>query len=343
VKIGGALRWGANAHLVTPGFEANDLGFHSRSDFFATSGWLGRAFFTGPRGIRNWEVWLNYWGGWTLGGEREKFSESIWSRAEFANYWNVEGSIEHQHSGHAVTALRGGPALYTPRRIMSFVSLTSDARKSIVARLGMNAAKDMGDAGSNVSLFSEVKQRLGDRAQIAVAPNIVWWRNPQQYVDRVDDHYIVGDVRQTTTSLTTRLDYSFTPRLSLQFYAQPFLSAGTYRRLGEVADAHSADRASRTKRFAPNELSLIGDDWRVNSGAAAFDFGRPDYAFNEFRSNSVLRWEYRPGSTLFLVWSHGRSADGLAEPFSVRRQVNELTDARGDHVLLLKLSHWLGR
>lgn len=342
-KIGGALRWGANAHVVTAGFEANDLGFHSRSDLFETTGWVGRVFYTGPSGIRNWEAWLNYWGAWTLGGEREKVGQSLWTRAEFTNYWNAEGSIEVQHAGRAMTALRGGPALHTPQRVMGFASLTSDARRSIVARVGVNAAHDVGDAGSNVSIFSQLTQRLGDKAQIVFGPNVMWWRNPQQYVDRVGTRYIVGDVRQTTTSLTTRVDYSFTPRLSLQFYAQPFLSAGTYGRLGEVTDAHSLDPERRVTRFQPNDLTQVGDDWQVSQGGSSFLFGRPDYAFNEFRSNSVLRWEYRPGSTLFLVWSHGRSADGRAEPFSMRRQMRELTETRGDHVFLLKVSHWLGR
>jgi hypothetical protein len=311
---------------------------------FASSGWIGRAFYSGPRGIRNWEAWLNFWGGWTLGGERDKVGQSLWTRAELANFWNIEASLEHHVPGLAIAALRGGPALYTPRRFVGYMGLTSDARLSTVARLGMNATRDIADSGSTVNVFSQITQRIGDRAQVVLAPSVTWWRNPQQFVRRIGERYVVGDVRQTTTSLTTRLDYSFTPRLSLQLYTQPFLSAGTYSRLGQVADAHARDPSARIDRFAPNDMSPMGDDrWRVQRGGASFDFARPDYAFNELRSNSVLRWEYRPGSTLFLVWSHGRSADGVAEPFSMQRQARELTRTRGDHVFLLKLSHWLGR
>jgi hypothetical protein len=195
-----------------------------------------------------------------------------------------------------------------------------------------------------VHLVSQLTQRVADRAQIALAPSIMWWRNPQQFVEQVAGEHVVGDVRQTTVSLVTRLDYSFTPTLSLQLYAQPFLSAGTYRRLGATLEPHARDPRARIRRFAPDELSLTSSgDWRVDSGAGAYDFARPDFTLNELRSNSVLRWEYRPGSTLFLVWSHGRSADGVPEAFDLQRQARELRALRGDHVFLLKVSHWLGR
>ncbi|MGQ0641476.1 MAG: DUF5916 domain-containing protein [Gemmatimonadaceae bacterium] len=331
-KISGTLRWGSSAHVLSSGFEANDLGFHGRSDMFQTAGWIGRNWFDGPRGVRNWEAWFNWWGGWTLGGQREKVGHSIFTSAELESFWNIDAAIEHHLPGLAVTALRGGPALYTPRRISGFASITTDSRRSTVARLAFNGGRDIGDVGSSLNVLAQVTQRIADRAQVLLSPGVMWWRSPQQFVEHVDAHYVVGDVRQTTASLTARVDYSFTPRLSLQLYAQPFLSAGAYNRLGEVVNAHSRSAANRVHRFTPGERSSL-------------DFANPDFAFNELRTNSVVRWEYRPGSTIFLVWSHGRSADGEGEPqaFDWRRQARELRQTRGDHVFLLKLSHWLGR
>ena len=341
VKISGAVRWGGSAHVVTSGFEANDLGFHGRSDVAQTAGWIGRNFFDGPGAVRNWEAWLNFWGGWTLGGEREKAGHSLFSRFELDNFWDIEAAVEHHLPGVAVTALRGGPALYTPRRISGFASVTSDARRSTVARLAANGGRDVGDAGSSLNVFGQVTQRIADRAQVVLSPSMMWWRSPQQFVERAGAHYVVGDVKQTTMSLTARVDYSFTPQLSIQFYGQPFLSAGAYRRLGAVADAHSPNAERRIRRFDEGEIVTTGGGWQGANGE--FEFENPDFALNELRTNSVLRWEYRPGSTLFLVWSHGRSADGLAQGFDLRRQARELSETRGDHVFLVKLSHWLGR
>jgi hypothetical protein len=329
-KVGGAVRWGGAANILSPGFEANDLGFHSRSDMVQTAGWIGRNWYSGPRGIRSWQAWLNFWGGWTLGGQQDRVGQSLWMQAELDNFWNLEGSVEHHLPSFAVTALRGGPALYTPRRVTGFTSVTSDSRRSTVGRLSLSGGRDVGDLGSSLNVFGEVTQRIADRAQIVLSPGLMFWRSPQQFVESVDEHYVVGDVRQTTASLTARVDYSFTPRLSFQLYAQPFLSAGAYERLGEVVSAHSPNAANRVRRFTAAEHGAV-------------DFDNPDFAVNELRTNSVLRWEYRPGSTLFLVWSHGRSADGVPEAFDLRRQTRELRNVRGDHVFLLKLSHWLGR
>jgi len=329
-KIGGVLRWGSSAHLISSGFEANDLGFHGRSDVLQTAGWIGRNWFNGPAGIRNWQAWLNAWSGWTLGGQREKTGQSLWTSAELESFWNVEAAIEHHLPGYAVTALRGGPALYVPRRLSGFTSVTTDSRRSTVAQLSINGGRDIGDVGSSLRVFGQVTQRIGDRAQAVLSPGVMWWRSGQQFVERVDSRYIVGDVQQKTALLTARVDYSFTPRLSLQLYAQPFLSAGTYDRLGEVADAHASVPVRRVRRFSEAERSALAID-------------NPDFAFNELRTNSVLRWEYRPGSTLFLVWSHGRRVDGVPEAFDLWRQTRELRDTRGDHVFLLKLSHWIGK
>lgn len=343
-KVGGALRWGGAAQVMTSGFEANDLGFHSRSDLLSSTGWIGRSWFDGPRGIRNWEAWLNVWGGWTLGGEREKVGQSVWARAELENFWNVEGTIEHHVPGLSVPALRGGPALYTPRKLSGYVRLTSDARRSTVAQFMATGARELGESGSLMQLEPQVTQRVAERAQIVVSPSLTWWRNPQQFVERVGTRYVVGDVKQTTAALTTRLDLSFTPRLSLQLYAQPFLSSATYRRFGEVADAHASAARNRVTRFEPNPLSFATDGRvGVQRGGNAYDFEDPDFGLNELRTNSVLRWEYRPGSTLFLVWSHGRTGEVESGAFDLRRQTRELSETRGDHVFLLKLSHWLGR
>ena len=342
-KVGGAVRWGAAANVVTSGFEANDLGFHGRSDVLSSTGWIGRTWFDGPRGIRNWEAWLNVWGGWTLGGEREKVGQSVWARAELENFWNIEGTIEHHVPGLSVPALRGGPALYMPRKLSGYMRLSSDERRSTVAQLMLSAMQELGDSGSVVHLVPQVTQRIAERAQIVVAPSVMWWRNPQQFVQRVGARYVVGDVRQTTAAITTRMDFSFTPRLSFQLYAQPFLSSASYRRFGEVVNAHASDAQARVTRFAPNEVAAAARRVRVQHAGDTYDFGDPDFVFNELRTNSVLRWEYRPGSTLFLVWSHGRTGEGESAAFDLRRQARELVDIPGDHVFLLKLSHWLGR
>jgi hypothetical protein len=342
-KVGGAWRWAGAAHLVSPGFEANDLGFHGRSDVLETSGWFGRQFFDGPPGVRNWDLWLNAWGSWTLGGERERVGHNVYTRAEFTNYWEFEGALEHHVHGYSIPALRGGPALFTPRRLAGFGRLSTDGRKPTVYQLMFGGGRDLLERGSSLRMSPQVTHRFADRALLTLAPSLSWWHNPQQYVAAQSARYVVGDISQTTAALVARLDYSLTPRLSLQFYAQPFLTAGVYDRIGEVVDARSSDPSRRVRRFDPGNVTFADGRMRLTSPQGTLSIAHPDFAFNELRSNTVLRWEYRPGSTLFLVWSHGRSAAGMAEPFDLGRQARELADVQGEHVLLLKVSHYLGR
>jgi hypothetical protein len=158
--------------------------------------------------------------------------------------------------------------------------------------------------------------------------------------------YVFADLRQTELSLETRLDWTFTPSLSLQLYAQPLLSANGFRDYKEL-------RAPRTYDFAvygQDQGSITPD----GSGGFTVDpdgpgsagsFAVADQSFNlrSLRANLVLRWEYRPGATLFLVWQQSRSneADGVGD-FDLGRDFRSLRTTPADNLLAVKLSYWLG-
>jgi hypothetical protein len=156
-------------------------------------------------------------------------------------------------------------------------------------------------------------------------------------------------VEQTTVAMTARLNYTFSPTLSLQFYAQPFISAGDYTSFKVVTDPRASAFADRTHTLTGSEVtSQVVDGDREYSvdlngdGAMDHTFEDPSFNFRQLRSNLVLRWEYRPGSTLFLVWSQGRTdftADGR---FQFGNDVSDLWRAEGTNVLMLKVSYWFG-
>jgi hypothetical protein len=138
-------------------------------------------------------------------------------------------------------------------------------------------------------------------------------------------HYTVARLDQKTLSLTTRLNFTASPTLSLQFYGQPFVSAGDYSDWREVQNGLAADYASR---YRPFTLSGNVDDYNFN--------------FKQFRSNTVVRWEYRPGSTLFLVWGQGREQGDLdVGRFNGMRDYRNLFRAHPRNTFLIKGSYWL--
>jgi hypothetical protein len=130
----------------------------------------------------------------------------------------------------------------------------------------------------------------------------------------------------------------------VQIYAQPFLSAGEYRSLGEVERARSARFGERVLLFPPDSIRATSDgSLAIGTATGPLSIGRPDYVFEQLNANALLRWEYRPGSTLFVVWSQGRTADADPTSFDIGAQSRDLFRTPATNVLLVKVSHWMGR
>ncbi|MEO7183595.1 MAG: DUF5916 domain-containing protein [Gemmatimonadaceae bacterium] len=348
-KVGGGhTRGGIYTKVVTPGFEANDLGLQPRADFINANLWMGWDGFESNRFVRNWESWFVAWTGSSFGGDRERFGQRLYGRAMLHSSWELESYIERHASLRSLTALRGGPVLTTPASLGGFARVASDRRRAVTADLMVRVARDDEGPGRSLWLAPSLATRVGGNTQLSVAPSLSWWRNPQQFVASVDaadgTHHVVSDLLQSSAAVMLRASYALSSRLSFQLYAQPFVSAGEYRQLGEVVAARAPTFDQRVRLFSPESVRLSANDQvDVRRAGGLLSFGRPDYSFAELRSNAVMRWEYRPGSTLFVVWSQGRTLDGEPEPFDVGGQSRELLRLPSTNVLLVKVSHWLGR
>jgi hypothetical protein len=134
-------------------------------------------------------------------------------------------------------------------------------------------------------------------------------------------HYVFGHLDQTTVSMTGRLNYTMTPNLSLQLYAEPFVSGGEYSGFKELADPRSA---AYNLRYAPYQYA-----------------SDPDFNVKSFRATNVVRWEYKPGSTLFIVWQQARENDALAGPFRFGRDARAIFGVPPHNTFLVKLAYWL--
>lgn len=240
--------------------------------------------------------------------------------------------------------------MYMPGLTWWWGRLVSDPRRVVSGELMTQGYRDDQTGGRRLALFPMVTVRPSSRAELSLQPGIARVKNPEQYVETAsasgDTSYIVGALSQTTTSLTARINLTFTPTLSFQLYAQPFLSAGRYRSLSEARESRSSAFSRRLSRFAPSSIFASGDDeLRIDRGAgrAAVTLDNPDYSVRELKSNAVLRWEYRPGSALFVVWSQARDEESGIADFSVARQARDLINTAGKNVLLIKASYWLSR
>lgn len=348
---GSNWRTGASVRAVTSGFEVNDLGFNHRTDNATYATWLGYEQYQPGRLFRRWSAWTNTWGAFDLGGTRQLSGANVWTQGTLHNEWRLQADGGVELHGRNPKALRGGPALFTPFTRWAGVTVTSDPRRVLNTELTLRTSRF--ETGGSVMVSPATTLRASDRLHITLAPTFNRTEVPVQYVaQRTDDagarRYVTGELTQTTAALVARVSYTFTPTTTFQLYAQPFLSAGDYRRLAEVRQALAHRLEDRVETLGDDVLTYdaAADRYAVDhtgDGTPDYTFSNPDFTFGEFRANAVFRWEYRPGSTLFLVWSQQRALAAPDGRFDLSGDARELFGERGTNVFLVKLSHWLGR
>jgi len=332
----------------SPGLELNDLGFVRQADRVMQSAWAGYRI-TKPFGIFNrLNVNLNQWRGWNFGGETVFKGGNINGGGQLKNYWFVWGGLGREGENLATTALRGGPALRLPGQWNQWLDLGSDERKAVrVGAFMFNSWKDEGDTQSHEAGFN-VSFRPLNALSLRVNPFYSTNKENLQYVDtrpyNDDTRYIFGHLDQKTLGITLRFDYSVTPNLSLQYYGQPFVSAGKYAQFKRITSPR-ADRYEERFQTFTNEIKFDEQEGVFNvdenaDGQTDYAFDKPDFNFRQFRSNFVMRWEYIPGSTLFLVWSQGRTGFEPNGEFSFRNNVRDLFNVFPENVFLIKLNRW---
>jgi hypothetical protein len=248
------------------------------------------------------------------------------------NKWWVRAGATY--SGFGTTyddrAARGGPALRRSQRIGPWTQISGDERRALAPSLW--ASYSRGDEGrtSSLTVDPSVTVRMSPRWSTSLGASISRDRNHTQwYGNDVDSsgavHYTFAHLSQRTASLQLRLSFTATPTLTLQVYAEPFVSKGTYSDVREIANPRAAAYADRYQPYS---------DTAVTNHLRAFNY-------KQLRSNIVLRWEYKPGSTVYLVWTQGR--EGSASEYGTQSftgEFRDLLDLRPDNTFLIKVSHW---
>ena len=344
---GGFWRLGTGGQLRTPGFETNDAGYIRETDYAIQFVYAGYDHSTAQGPFNRWRLNANAWWGWDFDGNRVSLGGNLNGSAQLRNFWFVYGGLNKDTGGYSSGMLRGGPLFKREGRLNFWSGMSSDSRKPVQG--SVNAFGSFADASDawSLGLSPSLRIRPSGRATFSVGSFIQWNRPDAQWVDRLDltePQYVFAAMDQTTVGLTGRLDFAFTPTLTLQLYAQPFVSAGTYTGFKAVADP-TAERYA--DRFRPLDGRSDGGTYfaDVDRDGTEDSFDIPDFDFKQFRSNAVLRWEYRPGSTLFVVWSQGRDHFDETGSFAFRDGVSALfgPDAEYQDVFMVKLSYWLGR
>ena len=336
-KIGGSWRFMGVLDTRSPGFEVNDLGFMRNTDKTLQVFWTGYRWTEPGKLFRRANVNLNQWSSWTYGWEYLGIGGNVNGSFTLLNYWGGFLGINREFRGLSVSTLRGGPAIVDPSALNGWAGFFSDERKALQANgeFFFWAQQDGGgshEVGGRIGALWQPVANMNFRA----SPGLFFTRMGAQYLDTQDalggTHYLMGDLDQTTVSMQFRGNLTFLPTLSVQLYVEPFISAGQYQAYREVADPRGATFDDRFTTFGNDQLAR-DDDGNVfvdldRDGTADLGLDNPDFRFLSLRSNTVVRWEYRPGSALFVVWQHGRSDFDRTGEFNLSNGVRDRAGSR---------------
>ena len=346
---------GVHASATSPGFDANELGFQSRADYAATGGGI---IYTQnePQGLfQRWSANAFAGSGWNLGGDRTFSFLSA----------NVSGQLRSFHGGNAYAQVnprsaddrgtRGGPLMTSPAGVNGGFFVYSDRRKPVSVSGFAGASRDeLGSWWFNAG--PEVELRPSSAVSVELGPDFTVSRDEQQYVGAFDApgldatfgrRYVFGVLDQTTLSVAARVNWTFTPTLSLQTYVRPFVSRGRYAAFRQLTEPGQLELPIYGQGFGAIDAQT--DDagavtgYRVTGaegGTAAFD--NPNFTVRALQGNAVLRWEYRPGSALFVVWQQQRNGFEPDGRFDLGRDGRRVFTDAPTNVFLVKLSYWLG-
>jgi hypothetical protein len=351
-KNNGAVRPNASFWAVSPGFEVNDLGFATSAD--RRGGHLALVLLkrTPDRFSRSRTAVFAKWNTWNFAGDA--LGDGYFSQFETTlhNYWSVEFMAHGGRGTYSDRLTRGGPLMRAPGFTQFSVDINGDDRKPVEWSLeGSRESRSdgswesRGEAGLTFKPLPSLSVRVG--------PQLLRQFTTAQYVRTVTDaaatamfgrRYIFAAIDQTELGLETRVNLILTPRMSLQAYIQPLFSVGRYSAFKEAA----APRTYDFTRYGVDGGSISFDpalgSYRVQpSSGTAFSIPNPDFNFTSLRVNAVYRWEFKPGSTLYAVWTDQREAETSDARFAFGDDASRMFHAPGDHVFMVKVSYWFGR
>jgi hypothetical protein len=309
-KRSGKLVYEIGYNWNSPRLELNDIGFLSQTDQKVQWTWVQYRWLK-PAGIyRSMRINGVQWLTWDYDNKKINEGYEFSGNAEFKNFWSVNTVMSYEPVSVSNADLRGGPALHYPGNFRLSGWLNSDPRKKLRVSVGPSYSKGFSSYLENKAIDLQLVYKPINALTLSVMPSFSKFRNEMQYVTTGesgdDQRYVVGRIDQTQFRTSVRMTFMITPNLSVQYWGQPFGTAGKYTDFKFVTNADAPRYSQRMAYFPENSLILTDDEFSVDEngdGTSDFSFDKPDFNFGQFRSNMVVRWEYIPGSTLFLVWT----------------------------------------
>jgi hypothetical protein len=344
-KQAGLWRANLQAQTWSPGFELNDVGFLSRTDMTSIQGVVQYLNENVTKRFREKSFWIGRYQNSNYDGDRTADGIAGNSYFELNNYWYVFSWHGAQKERYDDRKTRGGPVVALAENYYSGLGFGSDSRKKFSTEV-QHEWVEVDDGGYTRWLSVFLNYRPTSALRVSLSPSITRSRTAAQYVATRPDpgntatygnRYIFAQLDQKTLDMGIRTEWTASSRLSFQLFLQPFIASGDYSNYMQLA-------RPRTREYTPYEsIAFKGSEnsYEVRSAEKAFTFGNPDFNVHSVKGNAVVRWEFRPGSALYLVWNENRGDVAPVGDFRMRRDFSAMAEAPSQDVFLIKFSYYL--
>ncbi|PWA06843.1 DUF5916 domain-containing protein [Flavobacterium psychrotolerans] len=344
----GNWRYNGSINWRSPELELNDVGFLRQADEIRQYAVLSHQTLKPFGQFRRIDSRLEQFSGYDFEGNFNKMQYSLGSGASLKNNWNVNVLVIYNPVNYSNSVLQGGPRFRYSESLFNSIALNTDSRKKLRFNAAIYESQGKSNSFSYTEFSTGVTYQPINALTVSLNPNFAANKSRTQYVTQTsfnsESRYITADLNQRTMSASIRLDYSINPNLTIQYYGQPFISKGRYKDFNRVTNPTAKYYGDRMALFDAKQISFDASkntysvDEDIN-GTADYSIGNPDFSFVQFRSNLVLRWEYIPGSELFLVWSQGITGNANPREDLFMGLDSQILGRKPENIFLIKATY----
>jgi hypothetical protein len=352
MKMNGHWNFMSATTWKTPGFETNDLGYMREADQILSVLWAGYNQWE-PKGIyRRYNFNFDVYSFWNFGGNHLGKGFEWNASMTLKNFWNVWTGGALRSNNLDASLLRGGPMMKIPGDFSQRIGFSTDSRKKVVGNVYANYTGGFEKYSNNFSTGIDITVKPSNYLSITLSPGFSNSFNELQYITEAnngsDDRYVFASIDRKTISASFRVNLNLTPDLTLQYWGQPFVATGKYKNYKYITNPRAGSYTGRFLLYDKDQFISGPNFFNIDENrdaVAEYGFDKPDFNVQYFLSNLVIRWEYNPGSSLYLVWSQTRDNNNETGNLDLLNDLGNLFN-RGDtkphNVFLIKLSYRFG-
>jgi hypothetical protein len=340
----GLWRYSTGIHWRSPGLDLNDMGFMQTTDIIEQENAISY-FVNQPVSIfRTYSIGIEQFNNWDFGMNHVSSGGASSIYLEFLNKWAISTSVNFTSQALDTRILRGGYAMLVPAVWSHSFYVRTDPSEKIYFDISTNVSLSENQSTRKFSIQPGISVMPMNTLKISMSVNSSSKIDHLQYIDMKSvnnvQRYLLGTIDQHTLGATFRIDYNITPELSIQYYGSPFATVGKYSEFKSVTNPKAAQYSNRYSILNP---ILNDNNYEIsenNNSQVDYTFWNPDFNFSQFRSNLVFRWEYRPGSQIYFVWSQDRTNYIMPGNNSIYDAIGDVESLYPNNIFLMKFNYW---